>query len=142
MKNAPPLNKVPANPDNWSDASKNCGAYHYAPSAYADYTYKCQSCSQPAVFSAEEQRRTYEERKAYIWQRRTLCPSCFRDRLAVEAELSLIQGLWAAERELCKNDTKFLTRWLELLEQHVRLGARRDVANTKMLAKLLGRDEA
>jgi Probable zinc-ribbon domain len=133
---------VPANPENWSEASKRSGTYDFPPTEYTDHKYNCTACSQPSLFTAEEQRKTYEERKAYIWQRRTLCQDCFRARLEVEAELDTVRLSWGREHEALQRDKKFLRRWVELLELHARYGARRDTGNEKMIRKLLGQNEA
>ena len=142
MKPSSSPEAVPANPEDWSDASKRSGIYDNPPSEYRDHKYNCSSCLQSAVFTAEGQKQTYEVQKAYIWQRRTLCSNCLKARLEVEAELVAIRATWDSERQSLAHDRTFLERWLQLLDRHAHYGARRDLGNEQMLHKLLGRREA
>ncbi|KRB07765.1 hypothetical protein ASD86_08060 [Lysobacter sp. Root690] len=76
-------------------------------------------------------------RKAYIWQQRTLCAQCWRQRLALTDELRRLQSQWRAQRATLKRDFSALRRWRELLRQLPFYGCRQDVAQIAMLERLL-----
>lgn len=70
---------VPANPIEWSDSSKRSrGFTEEAGQSYANEYYWCRKCGAPAVFTAEQQRETYEVSKKPIYQRRVLCDPCWK----------------------------------------------------------------
>lgn len=134
---------VPSNPDVWSAKSKQSSIYsHFPPESYRDIHYDCWRCKQPAVFTAEEQKHAFEVRKAYIWQRRSLCGACFRERVAVEREIAECRRRWAAERDALRRDTDFLRRWLALFEALPGYGGEWDSANITMLQRLAGRADS
>lgn len=134
----PAMVVVPAQPDLWSDSSKQSYAYQSSlHHQYSDRHYTCRRCKQAAVFTALEQRATYESRKAYIWQDRVLCAECFATRMQIEAELRACAQRWQTDRAECQADTPFLLCWLGLLQQHVEHGGSRDEGNTRMLMALL-----
>lgn len=81
---------------------------------------------------------TFEVCKAYIWQQRTLCETCWQQRLALTGELRQLQSRWRARRASVKNDITTLRRWRELLQQLPGYGGRQDVAQIAMLERLLG----
>ncbi len=137
-KQPPPVVVVPANPDLWSDSSKQSYAYQSAlHHQYSDRHYTCGLCKQAAVFTARQQQETYEVRKAHIWQDRVVCAECFATRMKIEAELRACAHRWQADRAECQADTPFLQRWHGLLQQHVEYGGSRDEGNTHMLMALL-----
>lgn len=137
-KQPPPAVVAPANPDLWSDSSKQSYAYQSSlHRAYTDRHYTCRRCKQAAVFTALQQREVYEVRKAYIWQDRVLCAECFATRMQIEAELRACARRWQADRAECQADTPFLLSWHGLLQQHVEYGGSRDEGNTRMLMALL-----
>lgn len=142
MARVRPPTSIPANPDEWSESSKRSYIFDSPPSEYRDHLYKCWTCGQPSIFSAEAQRETYEVRKAYIWQRRVLCEDCFQMREQIENGLKACAEAWISNRATLNADKQFLRRWLTLLEDHVHYGGRIDVGNTDMLRRLLGSDGA
>ncbi len=127
---------VPVNVANWSEASRRPLAYISAPSEYQDIHFKCYHCGRPVVFSPEAQREAFETRKAYIWQRRTLCQECFLSRVAIEHEVKELNKRWKSERRIVESQPDLLRRWLHLLEELPRYGARRNTAHIAMLRKL------
>lgn len=130
--------RVPVDREKWSESSKRSYTYYSHPPEYRDYHYKCSSCGQPSVFTAEAQRNAYEVRKAYIWQSRTLCTDCFRECMRIERDLRKCAEDWKSDRSVLQQNTEFLRRWLTLLEDHVKYGGRADAGNIHMLRHLLG----
>ena len=131
------LPSVPVNVANWSEASKRSGIYFMPKAEYKDIHYKCYHCQRLAVFSAEAQLEAFEVRKAYIWQRRTLCEECFAVRLILEREVKEFHRRWKFERPALEREQVALKRWLELLEELPLFGARQNTAHLAMLKRLI-----
>jgi hypothetical protein len=106
---------------------------------YKDIHYKCWHCQADSVFTAVDQKYTYEEKKAPIDQRRVLCEVCWREALGIAAQLQECKNLWASSKQSLREDEAFLRRWLALLESQERyVPYRKDLARKNMLRKLLG----
>jgi hypothetical protein len=106
---------------------------------YKDIHYKCWHCQADAVFTAADQKYTYEEKKAPIDQRRILCEPCWRESLGIAAQLQKYENQWASSKQSLREDDVFLRQWLALLESRERyVPYRHDVARKNMLRKLLG----
>ena len=133
-----PQGIVPADPSKWSAQSQRSVAAGWT-TEYKDIHYKCWHCEADAVFTAGDQKYTYEEKKAPIDQRRILCELCWRESLAIAANLKRYEAQWASSKQsLCK-DEAFLRQWLELLQSQERyVPYRHDIARKNMLRKLLG----
>ncbi|MBS0308803.1 MAG: zinc-ribbon domain containing protein, partial [Proteobacteria bacterium] len=58
---------VPADPSKWSESSQQSVSAAWT-TEYTSLRYKCWRCGESSVFSAEEQRYTYEVKKANINQ--------------------------------------------------------------------------
>jgi hypothetical protein len=128
---------IPADPRQWSEKSKRSVSFFFT-SKYEDREYKCWSCGKLATFTAQDQKHTYEVRKASIDQQRVLCEECWKNSLRISKGLELCESRWATEKSTVKTDKVFLSHWLELLEQrehYVRY--RPDKAKKNMLRKLL-----
>ena len=131
---------VPADPDQWSEKSKQSYSYHYT-KEYKDIAYKCWRCGKEEVFTAEDQKYTYEVKKAYIDQQRILCHDCWKQSLEVANDIRKCEQQWAESKEILRNDPGFLSKWLELLEsrdEYVPYGS--NTAAKSMLKKLLSRN--
>jgi hypothetical protein len=89
------------------------------------------------VYSAAEQRKSFEVKKRYLWQRRILCQQCFLVRLAFEKEVKDFNIRWLTERHLMENEPKLLNRWLELLRDLPFYGVRKNTAHIAMIVKLI-----
>jgi len=89
------------------------------------------------VFSAIEQKYTFEVKKAPIDQRRHLCESCWRQSLVIERDIKACQQHWKESKPLLKSDQPFLKKWLDLLTLAERYGHRTNTAAKSMLRKLL-----
>jgi hypothetical protein len=138
MAQKPPSNRVSADPAKWSVQSQGSVAAGWT-TEYKDIRYKCWRCQANAVFTAADQKYTYEDKKAPIDQQRVLCESCWRESLHVDTLLLEYQGRWAASKQSLRADKPFLAGWLALLESKEGYGSyRHDVARKNMLRKLLG----
>jgi hypothetical protein len=128
---------VPCDPEQWSEDSKRSVAYTFAPRPYRDKAYLCWRCRAPDVFTAAEQKHTFEVRKANISQSRVLCRACHRERASLEREARECRKRWAAEGSALRHDHEFLRRWLVVLEALPGYNGARDEANIVMLRRLV-----
>jgi len=131
---------IRADPGQWSEKSQRSVSSLFT-SRYEDREYKCWSCGKSAVFTAEDQKYTYEVRKAPIDQQRVLCAECWKLSLQIAKELESCETRWATEKSILEVDKVFLSHWLDLLEKrehYVRY--RPDKAKKNMLRKLLLQD--
>jgi DNA-directed RNA polymerase subunit RPC12/RpoP len=134
------LRSVPADPSKWSAKSRLSLSVHYV-KEYTDHQYVCWRCKRNAVFSAADQKYTFEVKKAPIDQRRIHCTECWRRLLEIDRDIKLCQQQWAESKKSLRVNAGFLTHWLSLLvlrEEFVPY--RPDSAAQRMLRKLL--DEA
>ena len=128
---------IPSDPECWSDDSKRSVAYSFAPRPYRDKAYLCSRCRQPDVFTAAEQKHTFEVRKANISQQRVLCRACHREWVGRDHEARACRQRWAAEHHTLRLDADFLRRWLGVLESLPGYNGVRDAANIAMLRRLV-----
>jgi hypothetical protein len=128
---------VPCDPEQWSEDSKRSVAYEFPPQPYRDKAYRCWRCRAPDVFTAAEQKHTFEVRKVHIDQQRVLCRVCHREWVALEREARDCRRRWTAERSALARDPEFLRRWLVVLEALPGYNGSRDEANIVMLRRLL-----
>jgi hypothetical protein len=125
--------------EKWSDASKRSYAYHYGRVAYEDITYTCRKCSVQAVFTGEEQKHSYEVKKNYIWQRRTLCSPCNADLHKLKLKNWAFHERWTKEKVALQKDPAFMAEWLVVLSEFPSYGSRNGGAMAKKLGELLAR---
>ena len=127
---------VPADPTKWDEKSQRSVAFEFV-QEYKDILYNCWHCTKPSVFTASDQKYTYEVKKANINQSRILCTDCWRESLRIAKELKVCEDQWAASKAQLRNDKVFLTGWLELLtrlESYVPY--KHDTARKSMLRQL------
>lgn len=128
---------VPAEPLQWSEASQRSISFHYT-KEYRDIEYACWRCKSKAVFSAADQKYTYEVRKAPIDQQRILCQYCWHQSQAIAQDINNCEANWAAAKLSLGKDKEFLSRWFQLLvtrEEYVPY--RENTSAKNMLQKLL-----
>jgi hypothetical protein len=126
----------PANPSQWSEKSQRSVSFGFV-KEYMDINYKCWRCKQSAVFTATDQKQTFEVKKASINQRRMLCADCWRESLIIERDIESCQQKWNESKESLKLNGGFLTQWLRLLTSREEYGYRANIAAKNMLRKLL-----
>jgi Probable zinc-ribbon domain len=127
--------------ERWSEASKRSYAYHYQVTHYEDIHYTCSKCGSASVFAAKEQKESFEEKKNYVWQRRTLCPSCNAELFRLRQRERSLQARWSAERGGLASDLVFLREWLAVLQTIPRYSPRYRNSMSQRLVILLQRAE-
>lgn len=100
MKPKTEKNRVPADPTKWSDSSKRSYSYAAFPPFYEDLPYNCWHCGKASIFSASDQKVAFEEKKAYIWQRRMLCRECWSDEQKIASTIRACQTKWNESKSL------------------------------------------
>lgn len=124
----------------WSRSSKQSLAYDFAHKTYKDRSYNCWRCGSPSTFTAEEQKHAYEVRKAYIWQSRVLCATCWTEGQSIANQLRAFAARWKQNKQTLRADREFLVEWLRLLELHPEYGGRKNTATMAMLKRILAAD--
>jgi Probable zinc-ribbon domain len=136
MKPAP-RKSVPVEKELWSEKSRAGLDYTFAHAVYEDKAFNCRACGAASVFTAEQQKYTYEVKKSYTWEQHVLCPSCFQLRNVLTSEAMASLASWVEGRAALGTNVPFMRRWKEVLEQLPRYGVRKDTARIRMLEKLL-----
>jgi putative zinc ribbon protein len=137
MEQKTKVNSVPADPTNWSEQSQRSISFHYI-REYNDITYNCWRCARSAIFSASDQRYTYEVKKAPIDQRRILCTDCRKESLCIEQDIKSCERCWSDSKSVLRSDSSFLTAWIGLLtSQEGYVPYHPNVATKNMLRNLL-----
>ncbi|MES9863528.1 MAG: zinc-ribbon domain containing protein [Candidatus Thiodiazotropha sp. LLP2] len=101
----------------WSEESKRSYAYLSNDAYYEDEKYKCYKCGKTAVFSAQEQKKTYEEDKRYIWQKRTLCPSCYSTYNNINSKIYSFEKQTGSKYKSSSIDGSVIKEWLSMLKE-------------------------
>lgn len=129
--------RVLINREIWSESSKRSFAYSGSVMThYENYPYRCRKCSQPSVFTAEEQKVAYEVLQQYIWRKRTLCPACYLNLELLREKDRQFQQEWATNKVKLKSDYRFLCAWLAILEDVPSYGKRAHSSMIDMLKRL------
>ena len=131
---------VKADTNQWSRQSRQSYAV-YDTKEYVDIEYFCWRCGKPDVFTAEDQRHSFEVKKNYVWQQRILCRPCWAEANGIRKALNARQAQWAKSKASLQKDNSFLSDWLQLLtklEEYVPYRA--DTAKKNMLTKLIKRN--
>jgi hypothetical protein len=142
MDRAEKTGRAPVDASKWSEKSKRSEEYHFPPAEYEDLEYKCWRCGAAAIFAAEQQREAFEVRQAYIWQRRILCPGCWKERCRIERAIRGYATRWKEDKRRLRSDAMFLQEWLALLGRAPEYALRKNVAIIAMLRRLLGAPRA
>ena len=131
--------RVPADPEKWSESSKKSLAYElFAPDEYSDIHFLCWRCAKATVYPAEDQRLDYETLKAYIDQRRILCPECWKQSQTIANDIRVCEVKWSASKKSLRNNAGFLSQWLQLLvAREAYVPYKPNTAAKNMLKKLL-----
>lgn len=138
VKKEKPSNVAPADPAQWGEKSKRSVAFQFNfVREYKDIAYKCWRCQTPSIFTAEDQKYTHEEKKAYIDQRRILCAGCWEQSNEIADEIQRCEERWAASKNELKSNPDFLSEWLCLLNRRDEYGYKSNTAIKNMLQKLL-----
>ncbi|WP_083941209.1 zinc-ribbon domain containing protein [Pseudoduganella violaceinigra] len=130
---------VPANPEQWSEKSKQSVAFGFR-LEYKDKPYNCWHCHADSVFTAQDQKYTFEILRASITQNRILCQPCWTESNRIRASLRDCEEQWSLSKRQLQADETFLGRWLDLLvalEKYVPY--KPDTAKKNMLSRLLSK---
>ncbi|WP_167227642.1 zinc-ribbon domain containing protein [Massilia rubra] len=128
---------VAADPKQWSEQSKRSVAYHFK-REYVDEPYKCSRCSVACTFTAQDQKYTFEIKKASKDQRRKFCSTCWSESNRMRATLSEYDLRWTAEKSSLRANREFLTEWLELFMRWKQFAPyKHDIAKIAMVRCLL-----
>ena len=129
---------LPADPTKWSEKSQRTLSADFI-KEYTSHRYDCWRCKASSVFTAADQKYTYEVKKAPIDQRRILCGNCWKQSQGIGAALEACRQQWSLSKASLKNDKAFLSSWLDLLvEREEYIPYRPNTATKNMLRKLLG----
>jgi hypothetical protein len=123
--------------DLWSPKSRGGLDEFFAGEFYEDKSFVCRACGRPSVFTAEQQKYTYEVKKALIYQEHVLCERCFKERNKLEAASKAFLQSWSRNKAALKAKRDQLIRWKEILELLPKFGVRQDTARIRMLARLI-----
>ena len=105
---------------------------------YKDIHYKCWHCQAECVFTAQDQKYTFEVKRASIDQRRILCSKCWSETHRIRQSLQDCEEQWSASKAELQMEKPFLSRWLDLLNQlETYVPYKPDTARKNMLGKLL-----
>jgi hypothetical protein len=131
----PPPGSAPVDRGLWSPQSQRaCSSF----ATYHDIEYACRTCGARAVFSALEQKRYFEAKKAHVDKRRVLCPACFSLSLQTVSDIRACERAWKENRRTLRADADFLSRWLESMVQYKRFQPyRHNFAIEAMIRKLM-----
>ncbi len=103
----PPPNTVAADPSQWSEQSQGSVSASWTHS-YTDVTYFCRRCQTKTLFSAPDQKYTYEVKKAPIDQQRSLCQPCWSESHQIARALKGLEAQWAQSKPSLRTDKEFL----------------------------------
>jgi hypothetical protein len=130
---------VAADPSQWSQQSQHSVAFHFTHN-YVDKPYKCWRCGASCVFTAQDQKYTFEVKKASIDQRRKLCAMCWSESHGLQSALAERDFRWTTNKHKLRHDSEFLSGWLNLLTRWEEFAPyKNDVAKINMLRRLLAR---
>ena len=133
------LGRIRAETTQWCESSKQSVAFQFNFITYYEaIEYNCRYCGKVAIFSAEDQKHTYEVKKSPIDQRRVLCPVCFEKFAELKSSINSIQNQWVASKNMLRKDIAFLSGWLNLLTEYEKYKPYKgNTAIKNMLKKLL-----
>ena len=122
----------------WSQSSqRSSGHYDSRANQYENISYQCVKCELIAIFTAEEQKYSYEVKKQFIRRIPNLCATCqtkLESLLATEKEF---QQSWSVNSHALKSNVVFLKDWLTLLREIHTFGKATNYTMVKGILKLL-----
>jgi hypothetical protein len=123
----------------WSRSSQRSGGAHYSSKAtqYENISYFCEKCKNKSIFSAEEQKFSYEVKKQFIWRVPSLCQNCQSQlNILLSAEREF-QKTWNVNREAMKLNIVFLKNWLNAIQEIHTYGKATNYSMVAGILKLL-----
>lgn len=125
----------------WSKSSqRSTGHYDEGAVYYENIAFRCYKCEQSTTYTAEEQKRDYEEFKIYVWRIPSLCQECESKQDIIRKEVNELQAKWNSDKDSLSQDIEFLTKWRELLREIQKYGRKGShPSNIAMITKLLSK---
>jgi hypothetical protein len=130
--------KILMDKEQWSEDSRRSYSYDSSEDYYEDICYKCYTCGCAAIFTAQDQKETYEIKKRYIWQRRKLCPLCYENLNTIKQKISEYERLW--ETEGSEKSNAVISEWLGLIRQLPKYGKAKNESLERKLSNLLAKN--
>ena len=123
----------------WSKSSQKSSGGHYDAGAthYENIAYRCVKCFAASIFSAEEQKHSYEVRKDYIWRIPTLCANCVIELTVLREQDNKFLEQWNIHKETLNGNLEFLTNWLHTLNEISKFGKPYNQSAVTMLSRLV-----
>ncbi len=131
------MKKYRINKDAYSDSSKKSIGFEFLDDYYEDVKYRCKKCYKQDVFTAEEQKITFEVKKAYMWQQRFLCNLCYQEMSSIKNELNKIDSDYLENKEAVVGNEELLKRWLYLLKEYPKYWQKENTAKIAFVKKAL-----
>ena len=132
--------RVKVNKEAWSEKSKQSLEYELVGEYYSDIKYRCWKCAKKAKFTAEDQKKSFEVQKNYVWQRRVLCNDCHNELLVVKNDIKKYEQLWGKETQESKPNAKYLKAWLAAINEMPKYGKPKNDAMANMLTKIINKN--
>lgn len=129
--------KVKVEKENWSQSSKQSYAYLDDNEFYENIPYRCYKCDISSIYSAEEQKETFEIKKAYIWQTRYLCNTCYEDLKALKRKINEYEASWEKEKD--KESAPYLFEWLSLIKELPKYRKPKNASMEKRLFEMISK---
>jgi hypothetical protein len=131
--------KVRVDPERYSESSKRSYGYEIInrKNYYSDINYTCSKCKADAVYTALEQKKSYENRKEYICSTRILCGRCWHEKRVLKKEAQLIEKDYCENKEDFLKDEAKLMRWLWVLIEYSKFTYRYNKSRVIFLEKHL-----
>lgn len=125
----------------WSNSSRRSSEYtglFLNEDSYSESIgYRCKKCECHCVFSPEEQKVAFEDKKKIIHYVPSLCTECEKYYEALKTQISYFQTTWNRDRDSLASNRKFVSDWLQIVKEKNTYGKRVDMDRVRMLAKLL-----
>ena len=123
----------------WSKSSQKSSGGHYDARAthYENIAYRCVKCFAAGIFSAEEQKKSYEVRKEYVGRIPTLCGNCELELTALRKQDKEFLEQWNIHKETLRGNPEFLTNWLHTLNEISKFGKPYNRSAVTMLSRLV-----
>ncbi len=132
------MKQIPLNKEAYSDSSKRSVGFEFLGEFYRDIHYQCKRCAKSEIFTAEDQKYTYEIKKKYMWQQRFLCNKCHAEMVTIKSELQKMEKYYCNNKEQSLKDREFLLKWLRLLKKYPTYWKKSNSSRVKFIEKALG----
>ena len=128
---------VKINKNAWSEKSKESLNYVFAKKFYENIIYTCRKCKKESIFSAEEQKISYEIQNNYIDQKKIFCEKCYINYKELKKQIHGYETKWQTESEKTKNTATYISEWLSAMNEMQSYGKPINEAMAKNLHKLI-----